>query len=261
MTKPKDIIALERVYCIQLQQTFEKDDILNSDRNNLFFLDKKGKVLGLNLSGNKIDVIKGFENLTEVLYLNLSNNSLKVLENLQYLCKLEKLILSGNKIVKLNEVSNLNLKMLNLKSNQITKIKGLEKLENLEEIYLTLNHIKEIEGFQNLRNVKVLKIDFNYLTEVDCQELSNCNLRYLDLRNNWIIKIKNIGVLREIKKLNLKYNKIQEIEVIKEIVNFKRIEFINVEGNPFLEEIDLELSGYGYENHLDELLSFFKLKG
>ncbi|WP_379969924.1 hypothetical protein [Epilithonimonas sp. UC225_85] len=41
MEKPKEIIALEKVYGIQLQQTFDKDDILNGGRNNSFFLDKK----------------------------------------------------------------------------------------------------------------------------------------------------------------------------------------------------------------------------
>lgn len=257
MKKPKEIIALEKVYSIQLQQTFEKDDILNGDRNNLFFLDKKGKVSGLNLSNNKIDSIKGFENFKELLYLNFYNNSITIIEDLQQLCKLEILILSQNKIVKLSEISNCNLKILNLISNQITKIKGLEKLKNLEEIYLTLNHIKEIDGFDNLKNLKILKIDFNYLTEVDFLAFRNCNLEYLDLRNNWIVKIKNTVILKQIKQINLMFNQIREMEAIKEIVNFKPINLINVEGNPFLKETGLELRGFGYENHLKDLRKYF----
>ena len=67
MKKPKEIIALEKLYNIQLQQTFYKDDILNVDRNNLFLLDKKENVLGLNLSGNKIDEIKLEDNIVDFL--------------------------------------------------------------------------------------------------------------------------------------------------------------------------------------------------
>ena len=257
MKKPKEIIALEKLYNIQLQQTFYKDDILNVDRNNLFLLDKKENVLGLNLSGNKIDEIKGFEDVKEVLYLNFYNNSLKVIENLQHLRKLEILILSNNKIVKLNEISNPNLKILNLTSNQITKIIGLEKLKNLEEIYFTLNHIKEIKNFENLRNLKVLKIDFNDLAALDFKAFCNCNLKYLDLRNNWINKLMNLEFVKEIEHLNLKYNHINEVQIIKEILNFKNLNYINVEGNPFLNNTNLELRGYGYENHVDDLRQYF----
>jgi Leucine Rich Repeat. len=38
------------------------------------------------------------------------------------------------------------LKILALPSNRITKLEGLEALENLEELYLSHNGIKRLEG-------------------------------------------------------------------------------------------------------------------
>ena len=257
MKKPKEIIALEKVYNIKLQQTFVKDDIVTGENTNLFFTDKKNEVVGLNLSDNNIESIRGFENFNELLYLNLYKNSLKVVNGLQALFNLEILIISNNKIVKLNEIPTPKLKMLNLSHNCITKIKGFEKLKNLEELYLTGNQIKEMNAIDNLKSLKTLKIDFNALTEVDFQVLSNCNIIHLDLRNNWINKYRNLEVMKEIKHLNLTYNKINEVEIIKEILNLKKLNFINVEGNPFLDKTDLELCGCGYENHLDDLRKYF----
>nr|WP_314491268.1 hypothetical protein [uncultured Chryseobacterium sp.] len=127
----------------------------------------------------------------------------------------------------------------------------------MEELYLTRNQIKEINGTDHLKSLEILKIEFNALTEVDFQVLSNCNLTHLDLRNNWINKFRNLEFIKEIKHLNLTYNQIDEVGIIKEILNFKQLNFINVEGNPFLNKTDLGLCGYGYENHLEDLRKYF----
>nr|WP_314491271.1 leucine-rich repeat domain-containing protein [uncultured Chryseobacterium sp.] len=114
MKKPNEIIALEKVHNIKLNQVFDKVDIVTGEHTNLFLTDKKNKVIGLNLSNNNIESIKGFENFKELLYLNLYGNSLSVTDFLQAFSKLEILIIGNNKIVKLNEFSNPDLKILNL---------------------------------------------------------------------------------------------------------------------------------------------------
>lgn len=255
--KPKEILALEKNYDIQLEKTDSKEDILCFNRSNLYLLNSKGKVMGLNLSNNKIDAIKGFEAFTELRFLNLHKNSIETLVGLEKQELLEVLYLSENKIAKIKELDNHSLRILDLRNNQITKIKGLEQLGNLEQLFLTQNHIKEMEGLKNNKKLEVLDLSFNHLAGIDFLSLSNMNLKKLDVRNNWINTIENILEGKEIEHINLKYNQIEDVDVVKTMVGFNKLNFMNVEGNPFLEKIDLQLYGYGYEDHLEELEAFF----
>ncbi len=46
----------------------------------------------------------------------------------------------------------MNLKILSIQSNRITKLEGLDQLINLEELYLSHNGLTEIEGLE--KNVR-----------------------------------------------------------------------------------------------------------
>lgn len=82
------------------------------------------------------------------------------------------------------------------------------------------------------------------------------DLHSLNIRNNWINKFKNVHFLREIKKINLAYNQIEDIDSIQKIIKLETLDYINVEGNPFLNDIILKLNTCGYENHLEDLKFF-----
>ena len=48
-----------------------------------------------------------------------------------------------------------------LNHNQITEIKGLETLTNLETLYLDTNKITEIKGLGHLEKLKLIYLSFN----------------------------------------------------------------------------------------------------
>ncbi len=76
--------------------------------------------------------------------------------------KLVTLNLRNLSIVELTEVKGLNelveLQKLILSNNLITEIKGLENLKNLEELHLNNNNIKEIKGLENIKELKYLNL-------------------------------------------------------------------------------------------------------
>jgi len=53
-------------------------------------------------------------------------------------------------------VNLVNLTQVSLYNNQISKIEGFEKLEQLEKLYLERNRISKLEGLQNCRRLKEL---------------------------------------------------------------------------------------------------------
>ncbi|MDR1116492.1 MAG: leucine-rich repeat domain-containing protein [Tannerella sp.] len=74
---------------------------------------------------------------------------------------------------------------LNLSFNQLTEIKGLEKLVNLQQLYLYDNNLTEIKGLEKLTNLKRLSLENNYISDMlPLKQLKR--LEQLDLRNNRI---------------------------------------------------------------------------
>jgi hypothetical protein len=60
----------------------------------------------------------------------------------------------------------LYVKKLKLFHNQITEIKNLNYLVNLQELYLTYNHITEIKNLTLLINLQILYLSSNHITEI-----------------------------------------------------------------------------------------------
>lgn len=135
--KPKEILGLEKVYGIELVEQIGDSAI----SRNHFKLDKNGNVIEINLIGNKIEGIKGFDNFKYLKLLNLAINNITKIENL----------------------SNLkNLKNLFLDINEIKIIENLNNLKNLETLSLSLNQIEDIEEVKKLFDKKLFP-KLNYL--------------------------------------------------------------------------------------------------
>ena len=95
--------------------------------------------------------------------------------------------------------------------SQISEIKGLSKLANLEHLLLQRNKIIKIEGLEDLKKLKILNLSKNEISEI--QNLTNLtNLEELDLSYNKINKIENLDSLEKLKVLSLENNKIKEIQ-------------------------------------------------
>ena len=121
--------------------------------------------------------------------------------------------------------STINLNGKNIDS--IIKIKGLDKLTNLKNIYLNFNQIAEINGFETLTNLKSLYLQHNKLSEISNIEHLR-KLEYLYLNNNKISSLRSLGSLSNLKLLQVFDNQILEIEGIKKLSN---LEILNLRNN------------------------------
>lgn len=82
----------------------------------------------------------------------------------------------------------------------ITEIKGLEELTELQALDLSGNQISEINGLDTLINLVELDLSSNRINEI--RGLANLtNLRKLNLRNNLFINIEGLENLIHLKKV------------------------------------------------------------
>ena len=104
--------------------------------------------------------------LTKGLALNLNNKEI-------------------NEITEIKGLENLtNLQRLNLRSNNITEIKGLENLKNLVHLDLCFNQISEIKGLENLNKLILLNLENNQISEINgLENLTHLNYLYLNGNN------------------------------------------------------------------------------
>lgn len=101
---------------------------------------------------------------------------------------------------------------LNLFSNRIKKIKGLDKLVNLNTLILSFNEIEQIEGLPSEgKALKRLDLNHNFIRRIEGLD-TKPNLQHLNLTNNWISDINQIDHLRTycttLRELSLKCNPI-----------------------------------------------------
>ena len=102
--------------------------------------------------------------LKKVTYLLLYDNQLTELPNgLEKFTQLYALILSHNQLTSVKGLEKLTkLEVLSLSDNQLTEVpKGLEKLPKLKELDLTNNHLTDVKGLEKLTQLTILWLDAN----------------------------------------------------------------------------------------------------
>ena len=114
----------------------------------------------------------------------------------------------------ISQVHNLNkshVKHLELSSNEILQITGLEELSNLEILNISSNKLTSISGMSNLNNLKILHLASNNISKIE--DLENLtNLEELYLRGNQISKLRGLENLSSLQKLDLSWNSIRKID-------------------------------------------------
>lgn len=204
----------------------------------------------LNLSGNRIQKIEGFDALTALHTLYLSGNMIQKIEGLQNLMALQILNVNDNMIQKIEGLKNLKiLRGLHLSGNRIQKIEGLNDLIDLEWLFLDDNKIKKIEGLDNLTTLECLHLKKNKIPKIEgfghmtilkeisleqnqIQKIEGLNaltiLQKLDLNNNQIKKIEGLGDLTALEELYLSCNQIQKIENLDDLT---ALQWLYLSGN------------------------------
>lgn len=104
---------------------------------------------------------------------------------------------------------SLNLSGRNI--NNISSIKGIEKLQDLYLLFLDDNRISEINGLDQSTNLNLLSLENNQISKI--KGLKNIKHLYnLNLGSNRITKIENISHMKNLHVLTLNNNEISKIE-------------------------------------------------
>ena len=116
----------------------------------------------LKLDFNSISEIKGIQSLPNLQLLSLSSNSIEEIKNLPPVIQI--LNLSSNKISKLSYgLEGLEaLRTLNLSSNNLSSIKGIQYAESLMSLNLSRNKVRKILNLKYLEELGLLSdLDLN----------------------------------------------------------------------------------------------------
>ncbi|WCC41728.1 leucine-rich repeat domain-containing protein [Tenacibaculum finnmarkense] len=224
MSKPQEILALEKDFGIILKETKNEREITNLNISNCYFLNTKQQITGLNISHNhQISKIENINKLTELSLLNISQNKIKNIDHIDKLTKLSKLEISNNDIAKIENIDKLtNLSFLSVSKNKISKIENIDKLTNLTQLYLSYNEITKIENIDKLTNLSSLDISHNLITKIEnIEKLTNISELYISA--NLITKIENIEKLTNLSQLFIYQNKISKIENIDKLINLSTL--------------------------------------
>ena len=91
---------------------------------------------------------------------------------------------------------------LELDRKQLTSVKGLEKLTQLESLHLPHNKLTDVKGLENLTQLKELPLDDNQLTSVKSLEKLT-QLEGLWLPRNQLTDVKGLKKLTRLTELDL----------------------------------------------------------
>jgi len=94
---------------------------------------------------------------------------------------------------------------LELDRKQLTSVKGLEKLTQLESLHLPHNKLTNVKGLENLTQLKELPLDDNQLTSVKGLEKLT-QLEGLWLPRNQLTDVKGLEKLTRLTELDLMDN-------------------------------------------------------
>lgn len=97
----------------------------------------------------------------------------------------------------MQNLSGLQLQILDLQSNRIRSSSGLESLSSLEELYLAYNGITQLSGLTELHQLNTLDLTHNYLTDTTGMEGLQ-SLEYLWLSQNKISSFEALSTLSEL---------------------------------------------------------------
>ena len=121
----------------------------------------------------------------------------------------------------LNNINPDDIRIINLKNNQLTDISGIKIFKNLNELYLNINRLSNISVFKYLTELKKLDIGYNDLTDIpvlkNLTELVDLDISYNQISNisavQYLDNLQHLGIIN----LKLKFNQTQYINKCKNL--------------------------------------------
>ncbi|OAX82200.1 hypothetical protein ACJ72_03453 [Emergomyces africanus] len=105
-----------------------------------------------------------------------------------------------------------NLQYLDVSGNKLEDLDAFSGLVHLRSLKANGNRIRNIRGIMGLNGLLTLKVRGNLVEEVDFGEAELTRLINLDLRDNRLTNVRNIGFIKTIENLDLRGNRIRHFE-------------------------------------------------
>ena len=128
------------------------------------------------------------------------------------------------------------VRSLSLEGNQLTDVKGLEKLTWLKELRLYDNKLTSVKGLEKLTQLKVLWLYGNKLTDVKSLEKLT-ELRELYLGNNQLTSVKGLEKLTQLTRLSLADNQLTDVKGLEKLTQFLTL---SLQWNPDLTKAQID---------------------
>ena len=215
------------------------------DDGELFSKEKYPKLKKLNLSKNNFTSFIIFGSIPTLLELNLSSNSFVEIFpkkgkknknfNLQNLVYLD---MSSNQLINLNGIQYFSkLKKLKIQQNSISKIDTLDKMNQLNYLNISFNKLRSCDktNIGILPSLKIFICDNNYLKNITCFE-KYYSLEMLSFNNN---KITDMGCLENLSRLENLASLSLINNPITKIVNYRKIIIYVFQNLKILDNIEI----------------------
>lgn len=228
-------------------------------------IDEMGNDLGrfihlrdINISKNKIPLIRGFNNMTHLFRFDARENEIRdmiVFSDPEKFKFLQLLYLSNNKIKLLPSLYADNLVELHLDSNVIKNATGFGiGLKSVKLISLNANKLKDCSGLSNCPELETLRINENEIASFKGGLENLPKLKLLELNGNKFEKFDLVPHLPSLTKIAIASNNIGDIK------EFGKLKFPNIyeivnQGNPSTNE-----AGGGTKLEMVILFEGFNLK-
>ena len=226
---------------IKLLANFMNVTYLNLKSNriqNVYWLSNLYELKELDLSWNDISSISSLERLVNLNVLKVENNQIK---NINFLYKLNKIVyleLGRNMISDLTSLCNhySSVKVLNLHSNLLHNINPLKYCLSLEKIVLRTNKITSLDALSKLENLTEIIAENNYIREFYVNDEKSFNrLSELNLDSNSLSKFEILtSNLTKLTRIELGNNQLMQIKISSKLINLNFIKLVkNQIGNLF----------------------------
>lgn len=181
-------------------------DLQNNNIVDVNIVQQLTNLVKLNLAKNKIKSISIFtneENFPNLKWLDISNNKYTELVAIKT-PKLEYLDISYNRLEKISDswTGHPNVKVLKSVDNKFKNLAPFKEMPKLEELYLESNAITTITGYENLASLKKLHLRKNKIEKIEDELAPLDNLTYLNLRSNKIPNLEHVAKLFVFPNLN-----------------------------------------------------------
>ncbi|XP_062619612.1 leucine-rich repeat-containing protein 9-like isoform X3 [Saccostrea cucullata] len=154
--------------------------------------------------------------------------------------KVTSLYLDNQHITKLSGLERLeNLRYASFNNNDITKIEGLDHCVKLQELSLENNCISRLEGISKLTQLKRLCVGSNFLSTLENSGIHYLgNLAYLSLEENKLTSLLGLQKMATLVELYVGNNIIASVREIFYLKMLSNLVILDLFGNPVATETD-----------------------